>query len=64
MSGVQHLSQGWERSVLVMEEASSKNPSFVPMMRVNLIIVVLVVPEKRKGTTFVKHTCTIEMLSL
>ena len=67
MSGVQHLSQGWERNVLVMEEASSKNPNFVkdvPMMRVNLIIVVIVVPEKRKGITFVKHSCTIELLSL
>jgi len=34
------------------------------MLCVNLIIIVIVVREKRKGITFVQFSCTIEMLSL
>jgi hypothetical protein len=35
------------------------------MVRVNVIIViVVVVPEKRKDITFVQCSCTIELLSL
>jgi len=36
----------------------------VLMIRVNSIIIVIVVPEKRKDITFVQRSCTIEMLSL
>jgi len=36
----------------------------VPMICVNLIIIVIVIPEKRKVITFVQCSCTIEMLSL
>jgi hypothetical protein len=68
VSCVQRLSQGCERSVLIMREVSWKNkPKFikdVPMVCVNVIIIVIVVSEKRKGITFVQHSCTIELLSL
>jgi hypothetical protein len=33
----------------------------VSMIRVNLIIIVNVVPEKMKGFSFVQRSCTIEM---
>jgi len=36
----------------------------VPMLCVNLIIIVIVVPEKRKDITFAQCSCTIEVLSL
>ena len=67
VSGVQCLSQGWERSVLIMKEVSWKNKlEFVedaPMVCVNLIIIVVVVPEKMKDISLVQCCCTIEMLS-
>jgi hypothetical protein len=50
-----------------MEESSWKNKlkfvKDVPMIRVNLIIILVVVPEKRKGITCVQCCCIIEMLS-
>jgi hypothetical protein len=50
-----------------MKEVSWKNKlkfvKDVPMMCVNVIVNVMVVPEKRKGFTFVQRFCTIEMLS-
>jgi hypothetical protein len=36
----------------------------VPMICVNLIIIVIVVSEKRKAITFVQRSCTTRMLSL
>jgi len=36
----------------------------VLMIRVNLIIIVVVVPEQKKDITFVQRSCTIGMLSL
>jgi len=54
--------------MVIMKEVSWKNKmkfvKDVPMVRVNVIIIVLVVPEKRKGITFVQRSCTIELLSL
>jgi hypothetical protein len=51
-----------------MREVSQKNKlkfvKDVPMISVNLIINVIVVPEKRKGFTFVQSCCTIGMLPL
>lgn len=56
VSGIQHLLQGWESSVLVMKEVSWKNKlqsvKDVPKVRANLIIIVIVVPLKKKGITF------------
>jgi len=57
---------------LIMNEASrerggGKKLKFVkdvPMLCVNLIIIVIVVPEKRKDITFAQCSCTIEVLSL
>ena len=67
MSGVQRLSQGCERIVLIMKEVSWKNKlrfvKDVLMICVNLIIIVVVVPEKKKDITFVQRSCTIGMLS-
>ena len=66
VSGVQRLSQGFER-MLIMKELSWKNKlrfvKDVPMICVNLVIIVILVPEKRKDyfcTTLFYH----EMLSL
>ena len=36
----------------------------VPMICVNCIIIVIVVPEKRLCITFIHCSCTIQMLSL
>jgi hypothetical protein len=51
-----------------MKEVSWKNKlKFVKdvfMIRVNLIIIVVVVPEKKKDITFVQRCCTTGMLSL
>jgi hypothetical protein len=51
-----------------MKEVSWKNKlEFVedaPMACVNLIIIVVVVPEKMKGINFLQRCCTIEMLAL
>ena len=62
------VSQGCEISVLIMTEVSWKNKlefvKDVPVISVNLIINVIVVPEKRNGFTFVRRSCTIEMPSL
>jgi len=67
VSGVQRLSQGCERIVLIMKEVSWKNKlrfvKDVLMICVNLIIIVVVVPEKKKDITFVQRSCTIGMLS-
>jgi hypothetical protein len=55
------------KEVLVMKEASWKNKlqfvKDVPMIHVNLVTIVIVVTEKRKGITFVQCCCTIGMLS-
>jgi hypothetical protein len=68
VSGVQRLSQGCERNVLIMKEVSWKNKlrfvKDVLMICVNLIVIVVVVPEKKKDITFVQRSCTIGMLSL
>ena len=62
MSGVQRISQGFER-MLIMKELSWKNKlrfvKDVPMICVNLIIIVILVPEKRKEFTFVQRSCTM-----
>jgi hypothetical protein len=54
--------------VVIVMEVSWKNKirfvKDVPMVRVNVIIIVLVVPEKREDVTFVQRSCTIELLSL
>jgi len=54
--------------MVIMKEVSWKNKikfvKDVPMVCVNVIIIVLVVPEKRKDVTFVQRSCTIELLSL
>jgi len=57
-----------EKSVLIINETLCKNNlnsvKDVPMIYVNLIIIVIVVSEKRKDITFVQRFCTIGMLSL
>lgn len=53
------------KSVLMMEASwgvgrkTLKFVKHVPMICVNLIVIVNVVPEKRKGITFVQCSCTI-----
>jgi hypothetical protein len=36
----------------------------IPMICIHLIVIVIVVAEKRKDITFVQRSCTIGMLSL
>jgi hypothetical protein len=50
-----------------MKEASWKNKlpfvKDVPMICVNLIVIVIVGTEERKGNSFVQHCCTVGVLS-
>jgi hypothetical protein len=56
-----------QRNEVLMDEALWKNKlqfvKDVDMICVNLIIIVIVVTEKRKGITFVQRCCTVGVLS-
>jgi len=59
-----NINQIYSHTNTVSRKTKCQSVNDVHTVHLSLIIVVIVAPEKRKGITFVQHSCTIEMLSL